>query len=184
MGKKITIDCATMVNKCFEVIEACYLFNYPVNKVDIVLHQESHVHSMVKYLDGTYRADLSKPDMRNPIKYALYEKMIDFKTYVASDYHNFGNYHFKDFDINRYPVLKWARYVMKHKATYGAVLNASNEEAVHSYLRDEIPFLMIEEIIEKCMMEHHPIQNPTIEDIIEIDRKTRQKVREMIKNRR
>ena len=184
MGEKITIDCATMVNKCFEVIEACYLFRYPVDKVDIILHQESHVHSMVLYKDGTYRGDVSKPDMRNPIKYALYQKVTDFKTYVVSDYHDFGDYHFKEFDIKRYPVIKWASYVMKHQGTYGAVLNASNEVAVHAYLKDEIGFLEIEDIIEKCMLEHKNIKHPTLEQIIETDRKTRQKVAEMIKNRR
>ena len=180
MGNKITIDCATMVNKCFEIIEAHYLFNVPNSKIDVILHKESCVHSMVQYNDGTYRADISKPDMRNPIKYALYEKMTDFKTFAANDYHDFGNYTFKDFDINRYPVIKWASYVIKHKGTYGAVLNASNEEAVYAYLNDEIPFLMIEFIIEKMMATHKNIINPTVEDIINTDRLVRMETHKMI----
>ena len=180
MGNKITIDCASMVNKCFEIIEAHYLFNYPKNKIDVVLHKESHVHSMVLYNDGTYRADISKPDMRNPIKYALYEKMTDFKTYVANDYHDFGNYSFKEFDEKRYPVVKWARYVIDHKGTYGAVLNAANEEAVYAFLNDEIPFLMIEFIIEKMMTTHKSINNPTVEDIVRVDRLTRIETHKMI----
>ena len=180
MGNKITIDCATMVNKCFEVIEAHYLFNYPSNKIDIILHKESHVHSMVEYKDGTYRADISKPDMRNPIKYALYEKLTDFKTYTANDYHDFGSYSFKEFDIKRYPVVKWAKYVIDHKGTYGAVLNASNEVAVNAYLRDEIPFLMIEFIIEVIMNTHKCIKNPTVEDIINVDKAVRIETNKMI----
>lgn len=180
MGNKITIDCATMVNKCFEVIEAHYLFNYPSKMIDIILHKESYVHSMVEYKDGMYRADISKPDMRNPIKYALYEKLTNFKTYVASDYHDFGNYTFKEFDDNRYPVVKWAKYVINHKGTYGAVLNAANEEAVYAYLNDEIPFLMIEFIIETMMVTHKSIDHPSVEDIINVDKITRIETRKMI----
>ena len=180
MGEKITIDCATMVNKCFEVIEAHYLFNYPASKIDIILHKESHVHSMVEYKDGTYRADISKPDMRNPIKYALYEKLTDFKTYTANDYHDFGNYSFKEFDIKRYPVLKYAGYVIKNKGTYGCVLNAANEEAVYAYLNDEIPFLMIEFIIDTLMKEHQVIKNPSVEQLIEVNKQTRLRAHELI----
>ena len=180
MGNKITIDCATMVNKCFEVIEAHYLFNYPSKMIDIILHKESYVHSMVEYKDGMYRADISKPDMRNPIKYALYEKLTNFKTYVASDYHDFGNYTFKEFDNNRYPVVKWAKYVIDHKGTYGAVLNAANEEAVYAYLNDEIPFLMIEFIIEKMMVTHQSIDHPSVEDIINVNKLTRIETRKII----
>lgn len=180
MGNKITIDCASMVNKCFEVIEAHYLFNYPKSKIDVILHKESHVHSMVLYNDGTYRADISKPDMRNPIKYALYEKMTDFKTFVANDYHDFGNYSFIKFDIKRYPVMKWAGYVIDHKGTYGAVLNASNEEAVYAYLNDEIPFLMIEFLIEKMMNTIKNIPHPSVEDLIRVNQLTRIETRKMI----
>ena len=181
MGEKITIDCATMVNKCFEVIEAHYLFNYPIEKIDIILHKESHVHSMVQYNDGTYRADISKPDMRNPIKYALYEKLTDFKTYTANDYHDFGSYSFKEFDINRYPVIKYAKDVIKNKGTYGCVLNAANEEAVYAYLRDEIPFLMIEFVIDTLMKEHHPIKHPSVEDLIKANKETRLRANELIR---
>lgn len=180
MGNKITIDCATMVNKCFEIIEAHYLFNYPSKMIDVILHKESYVHSMVQYKDGSYRADISKPDMRNPIKYALFEKVTDFKTYAANDYHDFGNYTFKEFDINRYPVVKWAKYVIDHKGTYGAVLNAANEVAVYAYLKDEIPFLMIEFIIEKMMTTHKSIKNPSVEDIINVDKLVRIETQKMI----
>ena len=180
MGKKITIDSATMVNKCFEVIEAHYLFHYPKEKIGVILHKESHVHSMVKYKDGTYRADISKPDMRNPIKYAIYRKMTDFKTYVATDYHDFGPYSFNDFDYERYPVLKWADYVIDHKGIMGAVLNATNEVAVYAYLDDQIPFLLIEFLIEKMMLTTKNIKNPSVEQLIEADKNARKETRKMI----
>lgn len=113
MGPKITIDCATMVNKSFEVIEAYYLFGYDYEHIDILLHDESMIHSLVKYRDGLYRAEVSYPDMRNPIRFALYEGEIPFDTEVANDYHKYGPYHFHEFDINRYPVVRHAKTVME-----------------------------------------------------------------------
>jgi len=181
MGAKITIDCATMVNKSFEIIEAHYLFNYPINKIEVLLHDESHIHSMLRYKNGLYRAEISKPDMRNPIKFALYEGLIPFKTYQADDYHKFGDYHFHDFDIKRYPMVKFARKVIKEKGSFGAVFNAANEEAVYAFLRDEISFLAIEKIISKLMNKHIKISHPSLEELIKIDRETREEVRNMIK---
>ncbi len=181
MGNKITIDSATLVNKCFEVIEAHYLFNYSYEKIDVVLHDESCIHSMVKYNDGNYRVDISKPDMRVPIKYALYERMIPFKTYITDDYHKLPKFHFRDFDINRYPVMKYAEMVINKKGTYGAIFNASNEVAVYAFLEGKIPFLEIEEIIDMAMKEMPYIKHPTLSKIVEIDKKTRDFALDFIK---
>ncbi|MBE6133901.1 MAG: 1-deoxy-D-xylulose-5-phosphate reductoisomerase [Erysipelotrichaceae bacterium] len=181
MGPKITIDCASMVNKSFEVIEAYYLFGYDYSHIDILLHDESMIHSLVKYKDGTYRAEVSHPDMRNPIRFALYEGNIPFDTEVADDYHKFGPYHFHDFDINRYPVVNHANTVMEKGGTYGAVFNASNEVAVHAYLKDEIPFLAIENIIDRCMKEHKRQDAKDYQTLYEVDRSTRRYVQELIK---
>lgn len=181
MGEKITIDCATMVNKCFEVIEAHYLFNYPIKKIGIQLHDESMIHSMVLYKDGTYRVDHGKPDMRIPIKYALYEGVTDFKTIHTDDFTKVGNYHFRDFTSARYPMVGYAKTVIEKKGTYGAVLNASNEEAVRAFLNHEIPFLAIESIINKCMKNHKNIVHPTLDDIVLTDKNVREKVRKIIK---
>ena len=181
MGAKITIDCATMVNKCFEIIEAHYLYHYGYNQIGVVLHDESRVHSMVLYNNGLYRADISKPDMRNPIEYALFECNTPIKTYVSDDYALFKNCHFHDFDIKRYPMVKYAKLVIEKKGTYGAVLNASNEVAVNAFLEGKISFLGIEKIIDKCMKEHANIKHPTIAQIVEIDAKTRQKAADLIK---
>ena len=184
MGEKITIDCATMVNKTFEVIEAHYLFRYPRERIDILLHDESMIHSLVKYNNGLYRLDHGKPDMRIPIKWALYEGLTDFKTILVNDYQVYDKYHFHQFDINRYPVVKWADVVMKEKGTYGAVLNAANEVAVRAFLKDEIPFLMIETIIDHFMDTHKNIVHPSYDTIELIDYAIRQQVKEYIKERR
>ena len=181
MGNKITIDCATMINKAFEVIEAHYLFGCPYNQIGIKLHDESMIHSYIVYKDGSLRLDISKPDMRNPIKLALYEFMTDFKTVSAQSLDQFKDLHFHDFSFKRYPIVKLAKYVIEQKGTYGAVFNASNEVAVNAFLKDEISFLAIEEIVNKLMKKHQNIVHPSYEQILEIDLKTRQEASEMIK---
>ena len=181
MGAKITIDCATMINKAFEVIEAHYLYNYPYEKIGIKLHDESMIHSYLVYSDGTYRLDISKPDMRNPIKFAIYECKIPFQTYTSNGLDGFKDWHFHDFTFERYPIVKLAEKVIKDKGTYGTVFNASNEVAVHAFLNHQIPFLAIEEIVEKLMNEHKNIKHPTYEKIVEIDQKTRKNAVNLVK---
>ena len=181
MGKKITIDCATMINKAFEVIEAHYLFGCPYNQIGIKLHDESMIHSYIVYKDGSLRLDISKPDMRNPIKLALYEFLTDFKTVTADSLDQFKDLHFHDFTFERYPIVKLAKYVIEKKGTYGAVFNASNEVAVNAFLKDQIPFLAIEEIVTTLMKKHQNIVHPSYEQIAKIDAETRQKASEMIK---
>ena len=181
MGNKITIDCATMINKAFEVIEAHYLFSYPYEKIDIKLHDESYVHSYVQYSNGLMRLDMSKPDMRNPIKLALYEFQTPFKTVVAESLDSFKDLHFHDFKLERYPMVKYAEKVIKEKGTYGAVFNASNEVAVHAFLNHEIAFLTVERIVRELMDSHKNSKHPSFEKIVEIDTKTRQKAAELVK---
>ncbi len=181
MGNKITIDCATMINKAFEVIEAHYLFGCPYNQIGIKLHDESMIHSYIVYKDGSLRLDISKPDMRNPIKLALYEFMTDFKTVTAKSLDQFKDLHFHDFTFARYPIVKLAKYVIEQKGTYGAVFNASNEVTVNAFLKDEIPFLAIEDIVTTLMKKHTNVVHPSYEQIREIDLKTRENANEMIK---
>ncbi len=180
MGNKITIDCATMINKAFEVIEAHYLFGYPYEKIGIKLHDESYVHSYVQYQDGLMRLDMSKPDMRNPIKLALYEFQTPFKTIVAESLDSFKDLHFHDFKMERYPIVKYAEKVINEKGTYGAVFNAANEVAVHAFLNHEIAFLTIERIVDELMDSHINIKNPSYQKIAEIDAKTRQNAAELV----
>ena len=182
MGNKITIDCATMVNKSFEVIEAHYLFSYPYDKIGIKLHAESMIHSYVVYNDGSLRLDEGKPDMRKPIKLALYEFLTPFETVTAKSLEQFNKYHFRDFDPNRYSIVSYAKTVIEQKGTYGAVFNAANEVAVHAFLDHKIPFLAIEEIISKLMDEHKNTKHPDYALIKEIDAKTRQKANILVNN--
>ena len=165
MGNKITIDCATMVNKAFELIEAYYLFGYKSDKLDITLHDESELHSYVKYEDGLYRGELNKPDMRNPIKFALFEGDIPFDTVSFSSLEELEGLHFHKFDINRYPAVNFAFQVIDKGGNLGAIINSANEEAVNAFLQDKIPFLAIEKIINKAIKNIPFIAHPTLDEL-------------------
>ena len=180
MGKKITIDSATMVNKAFEIIEAHYLFDLPVEKISTILNLNSYVHSLVRYNNGTYRMEVGKPDMRKPIKFALYQGLIDYQTVTSDNLESIKNTTFANFDEKRYPIVALARKVIKEKGTLGAVFNAANEEAVYAFLNHKIPFLAIEEIINKCINEHKNIAKPDYETMAKVDFLTREKVRKLI----
>ena len=184
MGNKITIDSASMMNKCFEIVEAYYLFNYSFDDIEVILHDESHVHGGVKYKDGYYRLDISKPDMRDAIEYALFKKQIDYSTYITYNLNQTGEYHFHTFDMKRYPLVKWAKVVIEHQGTYGAVLNASNEVAVNAFLNDEISFLEIEKVVDEMMHRHINTKNPTLEHIVEVDKLIRIETLSYINNLR
>lgn len=173
MGNKITIDSATMVNKAFEIIEAGYLFNFPYSKIKVMLHDESYLHSYVALSSGGFRGEISKPDMRNPIKFALYQGNISFKTSYFKSLDDLKGLHFHYFDIARFPAIRFAKTVLDKKGTMGAILNRSNEEAVYAFLNHQINFLDIERIIELSLKNMKYIANPTLEDILEVDRLTK-----------
>ena len=181
MGKKITIDSATMVNKSFEVIEAHYLFGYDFDDIEIKINYNSYVHSIVRYNDGTYRADVGKPDMRVPIKYALYQGLTDYQTVVTDNLDNIKNTTFGEFDIKRFPIVNVAKKVIKEKGSLGAIFNASNEEAVRAFLNHEISFLGIEKIINTCLEKQDNIKNPNYEQLKRVDTLTRKMVKDLIK---
>ena len=181
MGNKITIDSATMVNKAFEIIEAGYLFNYPYSKVGVTLHDESYLHSYVSLSSGGYRGEISKPDMRNPIRFALFEGKIPFKTSCFKSLDDLKGLHFHDFDIARFPAINFAKVVLDKKGTMGAILNRSNEEAVYAFLAKKIKFLDIERIIELSLKNMKYIAKPTLEEILEVDRLTKEYAHKLIK---
>lgn len=181
MGAKITIDCATMVNKSFEIIEAFYLFHYPLNKIQVQMHRESMVHSLVKYKDGTLRAEISYPDMRNPIQFALYRGEIPFDTVYANDLSEFKDQHFSDFDKDRYPLVSYAETVIKKRGGFGAVYNAANEVAVHAFLDGKIQFVDIDKIINYCMSTYRRKKDINYEILCKIDKNTRKKAMKFIK---
>ena len=180
MGKKITIDSATMVNKTFEVIEAYYLFGYDFSNIEIKINFNSYVHSIVRYNDGTYRADVGKPDMRVPIKYALYQGLTNYQTIVTDDLDKIKNTKFGQFDIKRFPIINIANKVIAEKGTLGAIFNASNEEAVRAFLNHQIPFLAIEKIINASLKQIKSVTNPNYEQLKKVDQTTRSFVKEMI----
>ena len=181
MGPKITIDSATMVNKTFEIIEAHYLFGYGYDDIQVKLNLNSYVHSIVRYQDSTYRLDAGKPDMRVPIKYALYEGLIPYQTIVTDDLDKIENTEFARFDIRRFPVVAVAERVINEKGTLGAIFNAANEEAVRAFLDKKIPFLAIERIINRALKSIESKEHPTYAMLKKADQDTRLFVNKIIK---
>ena len=173
MGAKITIDSATMVNKCFEIIEAGYLFNYDYQEIGLTLHDESYLHSYVSLISGGFRGEISKPDMRNPIKFALYQGNIPFKTSYFKSLDDLKGLHFHAFDMKRYPVIQFAKEVLERKGTLGTILNRSNEEAVRAFLNHQISFLDIEKVISLSMKNMRYIASPSLEEILKVDQETK-----------
>ena len=168
MGAKITVDCATMMNKGFEVIEAHHLFNIPFDKIDVVLHKESAIHSMVEYNDGSIIAQMGNPDMHLPIKYALlYPKhLADDKTNYF-DFDKFSQLNFKNMDYKRYPLVKIAKEIGKYGGNICAILNGANDEAVDLFINKKIKFIEIEVYILKTLKAASFIQNPTAKQLVE-----------------
>jgi 1-deoxy-D-xylulose-5-phosphate reductoisomerase len=180
MGAKITIDSATMMNKGLEVIEAHWLFDLPYEQIDCILHYESIIHSMVEYKDKDVMAQLGTPDMKVPIQYALaYPKRMMLQT-EPLDLTKWGTLHFAPMDFNRYPLLKLAYDCGKIGGSAPAVLNAANEIAVAGFLRGEITFLAIEQIVEQVCSLHKSIANPSLEEIMEADQWARKQASQLL----
>lgn len=174
MGKKITIDSATMMNKGLEVIEAHWLFHMPYEKIDVILHRESTIHSMIEFHDSSIIAQLGTPDMRVPIQYALtYPDRIPLKNANRLNLAALKTLHFEEMDFERFRCLKFAYEAGKKGGTMPTVLNAANEIAVDAFLNGKIKFLEIEELIEQALEYIEMIPHPSIEEIIEIDKQTR-----------
>lgn len=181
MGQKITIDSATMVNKTFEIIEAYYLFGYKYEDIELMFNYESFVHSLVRYNDGSYRLDEGKPDMRVPIKYALYEGACEYDLVYVDKLEDYKASNLYPFDYDRFPIVNLAKKVIDEKGLYGATFNAANEEAVYAFLNKKIKFTDIENIIDYCVNNVNNIQNPSYEDIKKCDVSTRELVAKIVK---
>ncbi len=176
MGKKITIDSATMMNKGFEIIEAAFLFDFDINRVDAIIHRESLIHSFVEFIDGSVIAQIADHDMRLPIHYAMYyptrRKSIAKKLNLLE----LNNLHFEVLDEKRYPCLQYAKEAFHIGGSMRTVLNAANEVAVRLFIENKISFLDIEEIINQEMQKHQVIEFPSVEDIYQIDNEIKQRV--------
>ena len=186
MGEKITIDSATMMNKGFEVMEAHYLFDIPYEQIDVLMHDESIIHSMVEYKDGAVMAELGTPDMRIPIQYAISDPenlRSELNLGESLDLAKVATMHFHAPDYNRFPLLKLAYDIGQNPGTNQAVLNASNEVANAAFRNHRIPFLMIEEVVFKTVeaFENKPVTS--LKELIEVDQKARKYAEDYIRNK-
>ena len=173
MGAKITIDSATMMNKGFEVIEARWLFDTPVDKINVVVHPESVIHSMVEFEDGAVIAQLAEPDMREPIQFAIgFPERLPLGN-KKLDFAKLGSLSFFEPDLEKFPALKLAYEAIGKGGNIPCALNAANESAVAAYLRDEIPFYGISDIVGECIGKTTFISEPTIDEIFQTNTQAR-----------
>ena len=183
MGKKVTIDSATMMNKALEVIEARWLFDVPVEKIEVLVHPESIVHSMVEFVDGSIIAQMSAPDMCLPIQYALtFPKRVKGITRHLK-LEQIGKLTFEKPDMEVFKALKIGYQVARTGGTAAAVFNAANEAAVKEFLEGKIKFVNIIELIEHCLNKHKVKKDATLEDLLSADNWARNEVRECLKRK-
>jgi 1-deoxy-D-xylulose-5-phosphate reductoisomerase len=181
MGAKISVDSATLMNKGLELIEAHYLFGLPSARIDIIIHPQSVIHSMVEFIDGSVLAQLGSPDMRIPIAYALAwpsrletpAQKLDFAAVARLD--------FEQPDLKRFPALRLAREALERGGSAPIVLNAANEVAVASFLAGAIRFTDIAVMVEEALDQSDSSNPRSIEDVLEIDRMTRTRVESAMK---
>ena len=177
MGKKITIDCATLMNKGFEVIESHWLFGMPWNQLDVVIHHQSIIHSMVEFTDGSMNAQMGAPDMRLPLQYAMfYPQRMASKEIPRFDPILTGSLTFEQMDTQRYPCFITALEAGHAGGTYPTVLSASDEAAVDLFLQGRIGFKDIHRLVASTLERHNSTPRPTLEDILSADEWARQAV--------
>lgn len=169
MGAKVTIDSATMFNKALEIIEAHWLFDMPADRIGVMIHPESVVHSMVEFVDGSVIAQLSPPDMKTPIQYALtWPDRLD-GTGRRMDFTLASSLHFEPPDLERFPSLQLGFDVIRTGGTSGAVLNAANEVAVNAFLADDIRLGVIYEVVGATLAAHDVKPSPTLDELLQAD---------------
>jgi 1-deoxy-D-xylulose-5-phosphate reductoisomerase len=180
MGKKVSVDSATLMNKGLEVIEAKCLFGVSQEMIEVLIHPQSVIHSMVSFKDGTVMAQLGIPDMKGAIAYALsYPERLALEQPLP-DFAAIGALTFQKPDLNKFPCLDLAYKACQAGETLPAVLNAANEMAVQAFLKQRVPFVKIPEVIGKTMESHTVVTNPSFDDIIESDRWAREQARNLI----
>jgi len=181
MGRKITVDSATLMNKGLEIIEAHHLFNMDYDNIDVVVHPQSIVHSAIEYKDGSVIAQLGLPSMHIPIQYAItYPERFEGIKSKSFSFSEIARLDFEKPDFEKFPSLQMAYNAGKTGGSATVCLNAANEEAVFSFLNGKIRLYDIYSIVEKMMREHRVVQSPNIDEIFEIDKETRQKTRELM----
>ena len=176
MGRKISVDSATLMNKALEVIEARWLFDLPPERIDVIIHPESVIHSFVEFRDGSVLAQLSPPDMRLPIQYALlYPERVPGPA-RRLDWRELSAWHFEQPDHETFPALQLGYEVARRGGTCGAVLNAANEAAVERFLAGELAFLDVPRACRAALDQHHYSPAPTLAELAACDRRARQEV--------
>ena len=180
MGRKITIDSATMMNKAFEVIEARWLFGVEWDDIEVVIHPQSVIHSMVEFADGSVKAQLSPPDMRLPIQYALcYPERVENPTIERFDPARVGSLTFSEWDPERYPCFDMGIGFAKRGGAWPAALSGANDAAVEAFLAGRIGFLDIERVIRAALDSHEGVERPTAEDALTAARECETRAREI-----
>ncbi|MEI4802582.1 1-deoxy-D-xylulose-5-phosphate reductoisomerase [Bacillus sp. FJAT-51639] len=180
MGAKLTIDSATLLNKGFEVMEARWLFDVPYEKIDVMIHKESIIHSLVEFVDGSIMAQLGAPDMRMPIQYAFHYPSRLASSFKKLNLLEIGSLHFEKPNLEKFPCLHYAYESGKIGGTTPAVLNAANEIANALYLQDKISFFDIEKTIYSALESHHNIANPSLEEVLAADQWARQYANQLL----
>ncbi len=182
MGAKITVDCATMMNKGFEVMEAHYLFNLDYDQIDVILHDESIIHSFVEYKDGAVLAQMAMPDMRIPIQYALLSPSHEESPYDQEfDLGKIGSLNFHSMNYERYPLVDMVKKVASKGGNIGAIINGANDTAVEMFINHEIGFIDIERAIFAALDNIPYIKDVTLDDIYKTHDKAQEFVKDMFK---
>ncbi len=180
MGQKITIDSATLMNKALEIIEAKWLFNLDSTQIDVIIHPESIVHSLVEFCDGSVIAQMGLPDMKVPIQYALTYPYRENGNVESLDLAKLGSLNFRKPDMDKFPALRLGYEVVEKGGTMGVTLNAANEIAVQAFLDRKIKFTDITKTVEHVMKEHNFIKDPTLQDIMDADAHARKETKKCI----
>jgi 1-deoxy-D-xylulose-5-phosphate reductoisomerase len=180
MGQRITIDSATLMNKGFEVIEACWLFDFSGDEVDVVIHPQSSVHAMVEYTDGSVIAQISATDMRMPIQYALTYPAREESPVPRLDWTQARSWTFSPPDLAKFPALRLAYEAQRAGGSAGCTLNAADEVAVDAFLKEQISFTGISAVVEETLARVPPRQPASIGEVLEIDEKSRAVAREVV----
>jgi 1-deoxy-D-xylulose-5-phosphate reductoisomerase len=173
MGAKITIDSATLMNKGLEIIEAAWLFALRPEQIEVVIHPQSIIHSLVQFEDGSIKAQMGLPDMKLPIQYALFYPNRVHSSFKRFDFASYPSLTFEKPDFTSFPAIQLAFEAMKKGGNMPCILNAANEVAVHAFLKDEIGFTEIPAVVEKCMEQGTFIAKPALSDYMESDKETR-----------
>ena len=176
MGEKISIDSATMMNKGLEVIEAYWLFGFGLDKIDIVVHPQSIIHSMIEMNDGAIKAQMGVPDMKVPIQYALTYPEHALSNWERLDFFKCGDLTFQEPDFERFPSISLAFRALDLLGTAGTALNLANDITVDLFLNEQILFTDIPRINEIILEEHPWIENPTLEDITNLEQWVNEKI--------